>query len=122
MSNTFFKSSSVLATQWDNESLQYVLAEKRGSKLTVVSARSFEHTGDVEFLSEMLAAEMKKHGARRPTVLVALARSQVDMFTLDLPPATNDELANLVPLQVPYQVPRDRCVRQQKSRGFLAWS
>lgn len=105
MNSTIFKSSWVLATQWDNESLQYVLAEKQGAKLTLVAARSFADTGDADYISELLAAELKKHGARRPTVLVALARSKVDMFTLELPPATNDELASLVPLQAMQHAP-----------------
>ncbi len=105
MSSSFFKSSWVLATQWDKESLQFVLAKKHGTKLSVAEARSFEHAGNIDFLSELMAAELKKHGARRPTVLVALVRSQVDMFTLSLPPATDDELAILVRLQTVQQAP-----------------
>ena len=98
------KTDWVLAAQWDSESLQYVLAKRNGTDLNVVSARCLEHTGENDYITELLNAELKKHAAHRPDVVVALNRSQVDLFPLELPPAADDELASLVALQATQHV------------------
>ena len=90
----------LLAVQWDYDSLQYILV-KRASKneITLVSARSLEHTNESDYIAELLKSEMEKHGVRKPDVLVTLPRSMADLIPMELPPSTDEELANLVPLQ-----------------------
>jgi hypothetical protein len=51
-------------------------------------------------VGDVLKQELERLGVRRPEVLVGLSRAQVDVSTLELPPATDDELPELVQNQV----------------------
>lgn len=95
------KTPWLLATGWDDQSIDLILARHDGKQLTIVAAESHQRTdnapGDV---GAVLSNALKKHGARRPFVAVALPRSRAEVISVSLPPASDEELLDLVPLQV----------------------
>ncbi len=93
----------ILAIHWDRGSLDYLLAEQKGSVVkvrTVGSVPLIDQDGDVLPPGEVLQQELRRLGVRKPQVLVGLNRSQVDIVPLELPPANDAELPELVLNQV----------------------
>ncbi|MHB0956031.1 MAG: type IV pilus biogenesis protein PilM [Pirellulaceae bacterium] len=96
----------VLAVQWDRTTVDYVLAERKGSQITVTAVGSLARGSDdvdAEELAspgELLRDELQRRGVRHPELLVALGRGSVDVIPLQLPPAGDDELPTLVANQV----------------------
>lgn len=97
----------LLATGWDSESLEYVLACVQDQGLTIVAAESrpLEGVAEARKPGDVLAAEMARHGARNPQVFVSLSRSAVEVLPISLPPASDSELPSLVSMQVIQQAP-----------------
>jgi hypothetical protein len=94
---------SILAVQWDRENLDYLLAERHSGSVKVRSigtARLVSDEGEPLAVSDVLKQEVQRLGVRKPKVVVGLNRAQVDVSTLELPPATDDELPELVMNQV----------------------
>lgn len=96
--------SWLVATGWDAQSLEYVLARYDGQRLTIVAAESRVLDTEVG-PGARLAEGLAQYGVRRATVLVALPRSRVEVLPISLPPATDAELPSLVAMQVLQQVP-----------------
>ncbi len=93
----------VLAVQWDRENLDFVLAEQQGGAVkmrTAGSAPLVNQDGDALPPGEVLRQELERLGVRKPDVLIGLSRSQVDVAPLELPPASDSELPELVLNQV----------------------
>jgi Tfp pilus assembly PilM family ATPase len=95
----------VLAVQWDRSTLDYLLAETKGTDVEVTAAGSVAIPDGEESVSpgELLAQQLKQLGVRKADTLVALSRGQVDVIPLELPPADENEL----PILVENQVARD---------------
>ena len=93
----------ILAVQWDRENLDFLLAEQQSGSvkvLTVGSAPLVNQDGDALPPGEVLRQELERLGVRKPQVLVGLNRAQVDVVPLELPPASDAELPELVLNQV----------------------
>ena len=102
--NTIRMRRPILAVQWDPASVDYVVAERKAGKVTIVAAGSVARThGEDEpevSPGEILGAELQRLGVRRPITIVALGRGNVDVIPLQLPPAGESELPTLVANQV----------------------
>jgi hypothetical protein len=89
----------VLAVQWDRSKVDYILAERKGGKVTITAVGSIDRPGEEEEQvspGELLRGELQRLGVRRPDLLVALGRADVDVIPLQLPPAGDNELPTLV--------------------------
>ena len=105
----------LLALSWDQQQLVWVLAQSAGNKILVRAANTVSRQtedGEVLPLAELLRGELQEHGIKRATVLVGLARSQVEMRDMTLPPAQDPELPELVRNQAlqQYADVTDECV------------
>lgn len=88
-----------LALHWTQDQLYLLLAKRRrGSQsLEWIAARSVAvDTSSAEALSQSVAVFLEEFQATRPQTFVALSRSQIDVFHVDLPTATDQELVSLV--------------------------
>jgi hypothetical protein len=93
--------AKLLAIEWDAREARYVLASGRGAKLTIEEAAALEMPSDVEgaaarravgdLLREALAGK-----AARATTIVGVDRSQIELVTLSVPPASDAELPEIV--------------------------
>lgn len=94
----------MLAVQWDRASLDYVLAQRKGTQISILAAASVSRQGDADegarAPSEILGQELQQLGVRRVELMVALGRGSVDVIPLQLPPAGDAELPTLVANQV----------------------
>ena len=98
----------LMAVSWDQQQLVYVVAQAAGSKISIQAARSISRSTDDEdpaSVAELLQKELEHHHIKRAKILVGLARSQVEMLDLTLPPATDEELPELVRNQTFQQLP-----------------
>lgn len=88
----------VFAVHWGHSWLDYVVAERKGGKVSITTAESIRWNSEEYDHSpgEVIASEMKRLGLRRVELLVALGRASVDVIPLQLPPASDDELPILV--------------------------
>ncbi len=91
---------NLLAIDWDKHELRYVLASVAGRKITVRAVGAIPVAdADAENADEWcasLAKMLKKHRVRHPRLLVGLPRRDVELLNLELPPATDEELPELV--------------------------
>ena len=95
----------VLAVQWDRAKVDYILAERKGGKVTITAVGTIERPAEDRKRSssrpgDLLRDELQRLGVRRPDLLVALGRGSVDVIPLQLPPAGDNELPTLVANQV----------------------
>jgi hypothetical protein len=96
----------VLAVQWDRSAVDYVLAQRKGTLVTILAAgtvaRDAEDAdeGGERTPGQLLAQELQNLGVRRADLVVALGRGSVDVIPLQLPPAGDEELPVLVANQV----------------------
>ncbi|MBN2022500.1 MAG: hypothetical protein JW809_06865 [Pirellulales bacterium] len=99
----------LLAIDWDRTEARFVLASASGRTIQIRAAGSVprgaptgsdadaesDDAADVR-LGEVLGEALKRHGIGRATVLLGVDRGSVELLHLSLPPATDDELPELV--------------------------
>ena len=95
----------VLAVQWDRTKVDYILADRKGGKVTITAVGTIERPDEEQQQEpfspgDLLRDELQRLGVRRPDLLVALGRGSVDVIPLQLPPAGDNELPTLVANQV----------------------
>ncbi len=93
----------VLVVQWDRASVDYVLAERAGGATTITAIGTIarpEEADQAATPGDLLRDELQRLRVRRPDLLVALGRGNVDVVPLQLPPAADSELPTLVANQV----------------------
>ena len=97
----------LLSLQWSSETVQFVLARKKNNRPEIVAANSIPLDDGVtaDEIGTRLAAELARHGARRPRALIALSRKYVEQLPMELPAGSEDEITSFVSLQVPQQLP-----------------
>lgn len=102
----------VLVLDWDQREIRYVLGQThgRGVRVLAMNALPLPPAGeDAQRVEQAFAAEIKglltRWKAGRPRVLVALPRSSVELLYLTLPPASAEELPELVANQAAQQSP-----------------
>ncbi len=95
--------AKLLAIDWDQSEVRYVLATTRGQSLEVIAAASSAiDSGEGEpgeraaAIGQWLRDELARHKWTRTETLVGLDRATLEMLHLALPPATDDELPELV--------------------------
>jgi len=92
------KKKRIVAVSWENRELLCVVATGGGASLRLEhTARIFcdDQTTD-EAAAEKLAEALKQKRISSFELLIALPRSQVDVISLKLPPASDDEMPTLV--------------------------
>ena len=98
-----FKSTDrLMAFQWNENSVDYVLA-RRIQDVTIVEATGTVHASEDSQaidVSGVLEHEVQRVRAPRPRIFVAVSRRQVDVHELELPPSADDELPKLVTHQL----------------------
>lgn len=92
----------LLAVDWDQREVRYVLANTRGQQLSIaeVASRAFSPGGGDGFerrdAGAWLRAELARHRWGRAETLIGLDRANIELLHMDLPPARDDELPELV--------------------------
>ncbi len=93
----------VVAAQWDDSHLDYVVADGKGNQIRILAAGTVSWDAEEDprtFPGEVLAGELSRLGQRCADLVAALGRGRVDVIPLQLPPAGDDELPTLVVNQV----------------------
>ena len=113
MKNFFSSKPATLAIQWNDQSLDYVLGHFGDSGVQVEAAGTVPLTrGDgPDDIAAACSAEMEQLAAGQPDVILAALRQHVEVFQWDLPPATDQELPELVAHQVLMESDLDESVR-----------
>ena len=93
-----FQKKLLLAVQWGSRSVDYIVARTHSGALRIQRSGSLAREGEAGLTApaELLLAELSDLTAHRIRLLLGVSRSQVDVAYLDLPPATDDELPDLV--------------------------
>ena len=95
--------AKLLALDWDQAEARIVVARTKGDGIavdkTVAVPLSLSPQGDQVELGEQLAAALSQAGVPRCPVVTAVGRSQIELGTLVLPPAPEEELPELVRFQ-----------------------
>src|SRR5262245_5714240 len=98
----------LLAIEWGNREVRLAVADVRRGKLTLEQALEVPLTrGEGESPAETqasaaLANLVSRYGLGKCDTLVAVGRSNVELKQLSVPPAPDDELADLVRLQAQF--------------------
>lgn len=102
----------VVALEWDRHGVQLLLANVSGKRVVVEDAQTVPiievaEGGDAPHgdIAGTLAAAVAQMKAARLPALVGLERSSVELLTLTLPPARDEELPSLVANQAMRQSP-----------------
>ena len=97
------RSPGMLAVEWDGCEARFVLARKAGEALRIVDAGRRSLPGEVEDgenpdadIGAWLGEILKSRKAGRVEALVGVSRSSVELLHLELPPARDEELPELV--------------------------
>jgi Tfp pilus assembly PilM family ATPase len=102
--------SQILAIDWDQHEVRYVLANVTGPRFKVRSLGVTPITASSEDphrqVSHALRTMREKLRPGRSTVLVALRRADIEVLSITLPPARDAELAELVAHEVLRQSPQ----------------
>ncbi|MCH5377853.1 MAG: hypothetical protein JJ992_28185, partial [Planctomycetes bacterium] len=102
-----------LAVDWDETEIRYVQAQIASRKVTVraIGAIPLERAADAESQQsrvswgESLAAELDEQKLGKPHLLLGAPRRDIELLTLNLPPAKDDELPELVANQAVSESP-----------------
>ena len=91
-----------LAMHWGQSKVHLLLSRTTGrGSFQTLAARSVDvDTSDSNEVSAAAAALLTEFDAARPQTFVALSRAQVDVFHVDLPPASPEEMISLVELHM----------------------
>ena len=99
MPHILSRKQPLLAVSWDQQQVVYVLAQVTGEKISIQAADSISRSTDEDDsapVADLLRERLAHLKVKREKVLVGLARSQVEMLDLTLPPAKDEELPELV--------------------------
>lgn len=114
----------ILTLQWDRRGVQFLLANISGKQILVEAAQTVPVIEVAEGGEEprpdiagTLAAAMAQYKVARLPVLVGVERSSVELLTLALPPARDEELPLLVANQAMRQSP---IVTESSTIDFMA--
>lgn len=93
----------LLAVDWDQREVRYVLANAHSQHLDVAAVGTKTAPSDGEesdqraaTMGAWLREELRRHKWSRPETLVGLDRANIELLHLDLPPAQDDELPEMV--------------------------
>ncbi|MFV1966761.1 MAG: type IV pilus biogenesis protein PilM [Pirellulaceae bacterium] len=102
--------SQMLAIDWDQNEVRYLLATATGPRLKIrsmgtapISSSSDDKPTDV---GRAIQSALAKQRLGRSTVLVALRRADIEVLSITLPPAKDTELPELVANEVLRQSPQ----------------
>ena len=87
--------ATCLFVQWTRPNYRYLLVKRGPSRPRLLMAGSFEHTDDATVL-ERMQQEIVSRGGKLQQAVVLLSRGDLEVATLRLPPATADEIPELV--------------------------
>ena len=92
----------LLAVQWNSRTVDYILARIQSGALVIERINSLprEVEDGLERPADLLAADLADLPTGRSRILLGVPRCQVDVAYLDLPPAKDDELPELVNHQI----------------------
>ena len=92
----------LLAVQWNSRTVDYILARLQSGALVIERINSLprEVEDGLERPADLLAADLAALPPGRSRILLGVPRCQVDVAYLDLPPAKDDELPELVNHQI----------------------
>lgn len=93
---------TLIAIDWDRREARVVTAAAQGRSLGIEQAFSVSWSGEEAATSDRattLKAALREHGVTRGEALVTIARGVVELKQLELPPAPDDELPELVRFQ-----------------------
>ncbi|MCA9214378.1 MAG: hypothetical protein KDB27_15005 [Planctomycetales bacterium] len=97
--------NAVLSVCWDRSRFYFVIAKISKKKTTIVTAKSgsWKANFDAAEAAERITEELARHKIRKPSLVVGVARAQVDMCTVTLPPAADAEVPQMVRNEVTRQ-------------------
>ena len=89
---------AVLSVCWDRSRFYFVIARTSKKSTTIVTAKSgcWSASFDAREAAERINEELDRHKIRKPTLVVGVARAQVDICSATLPPATPAEIPQMV--------------------------
>ena len=92
--------AQMLAIDWDEVEVRFVLARSEGGRLRISSAGTSpippDETSEASNVAQAIQAALSGRKLGRCTVLVGLGRADLEFLTLTLPPAKEAELPDLV--------------------------
>ncbi|MEE3371188.1 MAG: hypothetical protein VX346_17780 [Planctomycetota bacterium] len=93
-----FNKPPLLAVQWNSRTVDYILARIQAGAIVVERLNSLprEVEDGLQRPADLLAADLEDLPTGRARLLLGVPRCQVDVTYLDLPPAKDDELPELV--------------------------
>lgn len=93
----------ILAIEWEGRQARYVAANVRGDQISLVAADTVTLPADTDLprgphpdLAAALSSAIAEAKVGSKRALVGISRAAVDLRQLSLPPATDDELPDLV--------------------------
>src|SRR5271166_19405 len=97
--------SQLFALEWDPREIRLMVASGRGRQVVIEQAFSVPcvmdaSAGDVaEQIGRRIAAELDARGLGRAEVVVAVGRNSIELRQLQLPPAPDEDLPDMVRFQ-----------------------
>ncbi len=95
----------LIGLEWDSREVRVMVASGRGRQVVIEQAFSFAlhldapAVGLAEQIGRRIAGELDARGLGRPDGVVAVGRSSIELRQLQLPPAVEDDLPDLVRFQ-----------------------
>lgn len=102
------KKNQMLAVCWDSSRFHFLLARQgRKNKITVIAtgSRVWQSAVSMDEIVHVVKEELKKHKIRNPSLLVGISRSQSDVMSVEVPPASDRELPLIVRNEVARKLP-----------------
>ncbi len=100
-----FTMSQLLALEWDPREIRMTVASGRGRQVEIEHAFSIPCDVDAttadaaQHFGQRIAAELDARGIGRPETIVAVGRSSIELRQLQLPPAPDADLPDMVRFQ-----------------------
>ncbi len=97
--------SQLFALEWDPREIRVMAASGRGRQIVIEQAFSIpcetdsSAAGAAEQIGQRIAAELDARGLGRAEAVVAVGRSSIELRQLQLPPAPDEDLPELVRFQ-----------------------
>ena len=96
---------AVLSVCWDRSRFYFVIAKisKKKTKIVTAKSGSWKSGFNADEAAERIQEELTRQKIRKPAVVIGVARAQVDMCSISLPPASPAELPQMVRNEVARQ-------------------
>ena len=98
--------SELLALEWNSREMRVAVACGRGSRVVIEHAFSISGTkrsrpaiSSSKAIGQRIAAELDRRDIGRPNALVAVGRTSIELRQLQLPPAPDEDLPDMVRFQ-----------------------